>query len=222
MELHLPELHKLLAFVGASIVMLVIPGPAVLFIVARGISQGRLAAFASVLGVAVGSFVHVIAAVVGLSALLATSALAFTVVKYVGAAYLIYLGVMTLLKKRKAQVDAKIERKSLRRLFIDGIVVNVLNPKTALFFLAFLPVFADEAYFTQQALFLGAVFVVLAILSDGTYAMLSGSLGHFLRGQPRLMAAQRWVTGGIYIGLGVLTALTERSTSGAGAAASSK
>jgi threonine/homoserine/homoserine lactone efflux protein len=220
MELHLPELHKLILFMGASIVMLVIPGPAVLFIVARGISQGRLAAFASVLGVAAGSLVHVVAAVVGLSALMAGSALAFSVVKYVGAAYLIYLGVMTLLKKRQAAVNPKIERKSLRRLFVDGVVVNVLNPKTALFFLAFLPVFADEAYFAQQALFFGAVFVVLAIMSDGTYAMISGSLGHILRGQPRFLAAQRWITGSIYIGLGVLTALTERSTSGA--AASSK
>ncbi len=149
MELHLPELHKLILFIGASIVMLVIPGPAVLFIVARGISQGRLAAFASVLGVAVGSFIHVIAAVVGLSALMAGSALAFSVVKYVGAAYLIYLGVMTLLKKRTPEVNPKIERKSHRRLFVDGIVVNVLNPKTALFFLAFLPQFADPAHFTD-------------------------------------------------------------------------
>jgi threonine/homoserine/homoserine lactone efflux protein len=215
MEFHLPELHKLVLFIGASIVMLVIPGPAVLFIVARGISQGRLAAFSSVLGVAVGSFVHVIAAVVGLSALMAGSAFAFSVVKYVGAAYLIYLGVMTLLKKRQPEVNPKIERKGLRRLFVDGIVVNVLNPKTALFFLAFLPQFADPAHFTEQALLLGAVFVVLAILSDGTYAMISGSLGHFLRGQPRFLTAQRWVSGSVYIGLGVLTALADRNTGAA-------
>jgi threonine/homoserine/homoserine lactone efflux protein len=215
MELHLPELHKLILFIGASIIMLVIPGPAVLFIVARGISQGRLAAFASVLGVAVGSFIHVIAAVVGLSALMAGSALAFSVVKYVGAAYLIYLGVMTLLKKRTPEVNPKIERKSHRRLFVDGIVVNVLNPKTALFFLAFLPQFADPAHFTEQALLLGAVFVVLAILSDGTYAMISGSLGHFLRGQPRFLTAQRWVSGSVYIGLGVLTALADRNAGAA-------
>jgi threonine/homoserine/homoserine lactone efflux protein len=208
MELHLPELHKLILFVGASIVMLVIPGPAVLFIVARGISQGRLAAFASVLGVAVGSFVHVIAAVVGLSALMTGSALAFSVVKYVGAAYLIYLGVMTLLNKRQAASNPKVERKSLKRLFIDGIVVNVLNPKTALFFLAFLPQFAEPDYFAQQAFLLGAVFVGLAILSDGTYAMISGSLGQMLRGQPRFLAAQRWFTGGVFIGLGALTALS--------------
>jgi threonine/homoserine/homoserine lactone efflux protein len=219
MELHLPELHKLILFIGASIVMLVIPGPAVLFIVARGISQGRMAAFASVLGVAAGSLVHVVAAVVGLSYLLANSALAFSIVKYVGAAYLIYLGIMTLLKKRQPAVNPKIEKKSLRRLFIDGVIVNVLNPKTALFFMAFLPVFANEAHFAQQALFLGAVFVVLAILSDGTYALVSGYLGHILRGQPRFLAAQRWVTGSIFIGLGVLTALTERSTTSAAAPA---
>ena len=215
MELTLPELHKLMLFIGASIVMLVIPGPAVLFIVARGISQGRLAAFASVLGVAVGSFVHVIAAVVGLSALMAGSALAFSVIKYVGAAYLIYLGVMTLLKKRQPEVNPKVERKSLRRLFLDGIVVNVLNPKTALFFLAFLPQFADPAHFAEQALLLGAVFVVLAIMSDGIYAMISGSLGHFLRGQPRFLDAQRWVSGTVFIGLGVLTALTDRNSAAA-------
>ena len=208
MELHLPGLHNLILFMGASIVMLVIPGPAVLFIVARGISQGRLAAFASVLGVALGSLVHVVAAVVGLSALMTSSVLAFSIIKYVGAAYLIYLGVMTLLNKRQAATNPRIEKKSLRRLFVDGIVVNVLNPKTALFFLAFLPQFADPAHFTEQALFLGAVFVALAILSDGTYAMVSGSLGHMLRGQPRFMTAQRWFTGGVFIGLGALTALS--------------
>ncbi|MFM9845284.1 MAG: LysE family translocator [Dongiaceae bacterium] len=208
MELHLPELSKLLLFCGATMALLIVPGPAVLFIVARGISQGRLAAFVSVLGVALGSLVHVIAAVVGLSALVTSSVLAFSVVKYVGAAYLIYLGVVTLLKKRQTADNPQIEAKSLRRLFVDGIVVNVLNPKTALFFLAFLPQFADPAHFTEQALLLGAIFVVLAILSDGTYAMVSGSLGHVLRGQPRFMAAQRWFTGGVFIGLGALTALS--------------
>jgi len=208
MELHLPELNKLILFIGATMALLIVPGPAVLFIVARGISQGRLAAFVSVLGVAVGSLVHVIAAVIGLSALVTSSVLAFSIVKYVGAAYLIYLGVMTLLNKRQATADPKIEPKSLRRLFVDGIVVNVLNPKTALFFLAFLPQFADAAHFTEQALLLGAVFVVLAIMSDGTYAMISGSFGHILRGQPRFLTAQRWFTGGVFIGLGALTALS--------------
>ena len=146
---------------------------------------------------------------------MAGSALAFSIVKYVGAAYLIYLGVMTLLKKRQPEVNPKIEQKSLRRLFVDGIVVNVLNPKTALFFLAFLPQFAEPGHFTEQALLLGAVFVVLAILSDGSYAMVSGSLGQFLRGQPRFLTAQRWVSGSVYIGLGVLTALADRNTGAA-------
>jgi threonine/homoserine/homoserine lactone efflux protein len=216
MELHLPELHNLILFIGASIIMLVIPGPAVLFIVARGISQGRLAAFVSVLGVAAGSLVHLFAAVVGLSALFSASVLAFGAVKYVGAAYLIYLGVSTLLKRQKTVVQPQIVKRTLRRLFIDGIIVNVLNPKTALFFFAFLPQFTDDPeHVTQQLVFLGLVFTTLAILSDGVYAMVSGYLGGWLRGQPRFFTAQRWVTGSLFIGLGILTALTERSTSAA-------
>ena len=219
MEFHLPELHNIIIFIGASIAMLIVPGPAVLFIVARGISQGRLAAFASVLGVAVGSLVHVVAVAVGLSALVVGSALAFSVVKYVCAAYLIYLGISALLRKREPEFNPKIERKSHRRLFLDGIVVNVLNPKTAMFFLAIPTLLADPQYLAEQTLFFGVVFVVLAIMSDGIYALASGSLGQLLRQRPHYFSAQRWVTGSIFIGLGILTALTERNT---GAAATTK
>jgi threonine/homoserine/homoserine lactone efflux protein len=222
MELHLPEFYKLVLFVGASMALLIVPGPAVLFIVARGISQGRAAALVSMLGIACGSLVHVVAAVAGLSALFAASAMAFSVVKYVGAAYLIYLGIVTLVKKRAAVADPRIAPKSLRRLFIDGVVVNVLNPKTAFFFVAFLPQFTHPDHFAEQALLLGLVFVILGVFSDGAYALMSGLLGGWLRGQPRLMTGQRWLTGGIFIGLGVLTAFAERGPIPSGGAEAPK
>lgn len=132
---------KLYLFIIASLALLLVPGPAVLYIIGRSVSQGRPAGVASVLGIEVASLVHVTAAALGLSAILLSSALAFNVVKYLGAAYLIYLGIRTLLSKDKAPEEAAAKPDSLRRIFTQGVVVNLLNPKTALFFFAFLPQF---------------------------------------------------------------------------------
>ncbi len=158
-------------FLGAAFVLLVVPGPAVLYIVARSIDQGRLAGGVSALGVGLGNLVHVLAAVVGLSAILASSAIAFGVVKYLGAAYLVYLGVRRLLDHNDREPVVG-EHRGLRRVFSQGIVVAVLNPKTALFFLAFLPQFIDASrgVVWEQALVLGLTFVVLGICTDSVYA----------------------------------------------------
>lgn len=197
-------------FVLASLALLVVPGPAVLYIVARSVSQGRLAGVVSAAGVQVGASVHIVAAALGLSAVLLSSALAFNVVKYLGAAYLIYLGVRQWLARELATGEMAVQPESLRRIFAQGVVVNVLNPKTALFFFAFLPQFVDPASgnVAAQVLLLGLLFVTLAVINDGAYALLAGSLGNWLRGNRRFWAGQRLFAGAVYVGLGVTTALS--------------
>jgi len=197
-----------LLFLGASLVLLLTPGPAVLYIVARSVEQGRLGGLVSVLGVGLGNFAHVVAAAVGVSALIAASALAFSILKYLGAAYLIWLGIRTL-RAPVAPVTLKIEGKPLRRLFSDGALVAALNPKTALFFLAFLPQFITPAAGAVwlQILLLGCSFVLLGLSTDGLYALAAGSLRDLFRNSVRVLRVQKLVSGTIYIGLGLVTAL---------------
>jgi threonine/homoserine/homoserine lactone efflux protein len=187
----------------------VIPGPAVLYIVTRSIDQGRSAGVASVLGIHTGSLVHVAAAAAGLSALVVSSAVAFSVVKYAGAAYLVILGVRKLLERDHVDLDLEVApARSLRRIYVQGIVVNVLNPKTALFFLAFLPQFVDveRGAVWSQMVVLGFAFIALGMLSDGTYAFVAARAGRLLRSSRRFRTTQRYVSGGIYIGLGAVAA----------------
>jgi threonine/homoserine/homoserine lactone efflux protein len=206
----LPDAGTLSIFIFASLALLVIPGPAVLYIVARSIDQGRSAGLASVLGVTVGSAVHIAAAALGLSAILMRSGTAFEIVKYAGAAYLIILGVRKLIE-REVLLDASLPRRTRHlAIFRQGVVVNVLNPKTALFFFAFLPQFAspDRGSVGVQVLLLGAIFLIIALVSDGTYALLSARVGTLLRANLGFIRAQRWFAGIVYIALGLLTALT--------------
>lgn len=197
-------------FLVASFVLVVTPGPAVLYIVARSIDQGRLAGLVSVLGVGVGTLFHVAAAALGLSALLVSSALAFNIVKYLGAAYLIYLGLHALLSKDEPVSTHTVEPQRLARIFRQGVVVNVLNPKTALFFFAFLPQFIDPAagWVAGQVMVLGIILVTMGTCSDGIYALLAGMLGTWLRSNLAVVRAQRYFAGSIYIALGVMTAFT--------------
>jgi threonine/homoserine/homoserine lactone efflux protein len=206
----MPDSSSLAVFLLAALALLLIPGPAVLYIVARSVDQGRSAGLASVVGVGLGSMVHVVAAALGLSALLVQSAVAFSTVKYLGAAYLIYLGVRRLLDRDDTIVLAEGSDRSLREVFVQGIWVNILNPKTALFFFAFLPQFVtvDGAPVGLQILFLGALFVTLGILTDGVYAVAAGGLGSWLKRRPGIVTAQRWFAGGIFISLGIATALS--------------
>ena len=214
--LPLPDATSLGIFVVAALVLLLTPGPAVLYIVARSIDQGRRAGLVSMLGVHAGTLAHVVAAAAGVSALLAVSAAAFSAVKYLGAAYLVYLGIRKLLDHERVGGDNRVAGARLRRAFLDGVVVNVLNPKTALFFLAFLPQFADvsRGHVGAQILGLGAIFVALGLITDGGYALTAGAAAAWLRRHGGLAARGRWVSGGMYIGLGVAAALTssQRST----------
>ena len=203
------DMASLTIFVLAALALLLMPGPAVLYIVARSIDQGRMAGIVSTLGIALGSAVHVLFAALGLSALLMQSALAFSVVKYLGAAYLVFLGIRTFLSKTELGTMQPTQRMNYSRIFTQGFIVNLLNPKTALFFFAFLPQFVDPARgsVTLQIMILGIIFVSMAIVSDSMYALIAGTAGEFLSGSERIARAQKYLAGTIYISLGVTTAL---------------
>lgn len=204
------ESSQLYLFLIASLALLITPGPAVLYIVARSINQGRMAGIVSVLGVETANFFHASAAALGLSALLVSSALAFDVVKYLGAAYLIYLGIRKLLARQEEAPEQVTKRESLSRIYSQGFVVNLLNPKTALFFFAFLPQFvtASNGRVTLQMFLLGIMFVVMALITDGCYAFVSSSIANQLKDNQGFARNQRYFTGLIYIGLGVVTAFS--------------
>jgi threonine/homoserine/homoserine lactone efflux protein len=200
----MPDASSLLLFAIAAFALAVVPGPAVLYIVAQSVDQGRLAGFVSALGIAAGSLVHVTAATIGLSSLLASSSTAFTVVKYAGAVYLIVLGIRRLLTKELAEDEIMRAPRSRRHLFANGVVVNVLNPKTALFFLAFLPQFVDPAAGspTLEIFALGMIFTLIALASDSTWALLAGTVGGWLKRSRWYLGVKRWVTGLVFVGLG--------------------
>lgn len=204
----MPTLDSLAVFAVASAVLILIPGPAVLYIVARSVHQGRKAGIVSALGVEIGSMVHIVGAALGLSAILVSSSMAFSVVKFAGAAYLIYLGIRTLLTREAATEEVAITPMKLRRLFGQGVIVNVLNPKVALFFFAFFPQFVDpnRGSIALQTLVLGVVFCVVGTALDCTWALLAGTAGSRLKGNVHFLRRQRLVTGAIYLGLGVTTA----------------
>jgi threonine/homoserine/homoserine lactone efflux protein len=193
----------------AALALLVIPGPSVLYIVFQSAEQGRRVGLASVAGIHLGTLVHVAAASAGLSALIVASSLAFSVVKYAGAAYLVYLGIRKLLE-RDAETRVEREREPLRRALVRGVIVNVLNPKTALFFLAFLPQFVapDRGGVWSQALVLGFVFVGLGLVTDSLYSLAAGTVGGLLQ---RRRNAVRYGSGIVFIALGATAALAKRT-----------
>jgi threonine/homoserine/homoserine lactone efflux protein len=206
----MPDPSRLALFVGAALLLLVVPGPSVLYIVTQSVSHGRRAGMASVAGITTGTLVHIAAATIGLSALLASSALAFDVVKYLGAAYLILVGIRRLGGLEQDDHAEAPRRRSLGRLYRQGIVVNTLNPKTALFFLAFLPQFVDSTRGAAwaQILLLGLLFAGLGFLSDGVWALVAGTLGERLRSSRRFPQVQRYVSGSVFVGLGAVAAFS--------------
>jgi threonine/homoserine/homoserine lactone efflux protein len=204
------DLSTLMIYVTATLLLLATPGPAVLYIVTRSIDQGRIAGIVSAFGVGTGTMFHVAAASLGLSTILVSSALAYSVMKYLGAAYLIYLGVRKLMEKSELEQSELGEQKGLSQIFTQGVIVNILNPKTALFFFAFLPQFVDPNRGTvaPQVMFLGLLFVVLGILSDSVYALLAGTAGQWLKNSTAFLRGQRYFAGTIYMVLGLVTALS--------------
>jgi|SRR4030095_7979436 threonine/homoserine/homoserine lactone efflux protein len=206
----MPSWSTLSLFITTASILVFMPGPNTLYIIARSIQQGRIAGIISSLGVQTGTWFHIVTAAFGVSALLLTSAIAFNVVKYAGAAYLIYIGVKTFLSRREKAGPEQIKPDKWSRIFYQGILVQLLNPKTALFFFSFLPQFVDveKGAVSTQILFLGGVLLVLGSTSDLIYALLAGGVGHVLRGNSKFLRAQRYFAGSIYIGLGLTAALT--------------
>jgi threonine/homoserine/homoserine lactone efflux protein len=211
----MPPAGTLGLFAVAALALIVVPGPAVLYIVAQSIDGGRRAGLVSALGVATGGLVHVTAAAIGLSALLVSSATAFTVVKVAGAAYLIGVGLVTLLRRPGDPELAAPRERRLRRIYAQGVVVNVLNPKTALFFLAFLPQFVDPdlGAVGTQIVVLGLLFVVLAVTSDSLWALAAGTASGWLRTSRPFPSIRRYLSGTVFVGLGIVAAGTRRAHS---------
>jgi threonine/homoserine/homoserine lactone efflux protein len=211
-----PDPSTIAAFGLASFLLLIIPGPAVIYILNRSVSDGREAGLAAVAGLELGNLVHVLAAAVGLSAVLATSATAFNAVKWLGAGYLVFVGVRTLMQPAP-QIETDRAAVSVHRAFGQGVVVNILNPKVALFFVSFLPQFIRPAdgHAGLQALVLGLVFVLIGCVTDTCYSLLASSLRHVLLRGRTLPIVRRWVAGSVFIGLGLMA-----STASVGASSS--
>jgi threonine/homoserine/homoserine lactone efflux protein len=205
----LPTVSTLAVFAATAVVLLVIPGPAVLYIVSQSVEHGRRAGLIATLGVHAGTLVHITAAALGLSAILVSSAAAFTAVKLGGAAYLVYFGVRALLGREDGAAPAERREAETGRILRQGALVNVTNPKTAIFFFAFLPQFVDTSRGAVggQIALLGVTFMLLGLVTDGLWALLSGTAAGWVRARPGYRRAQRLVTGTVFIGLGLATAL---------------
>lgn len=200
----LPTGATLLVFAAASLGILVLPGPSVVYVVTRGVEQGPAAGLLAMLGLETGALLHAVGASAGLATVLASSSTAFATVRYAGAAYLLCLAYTQLRGAREAARDEGGHRRSSRwRLYRDGVLVDLLNPKTSLFFLAFLPQFVDDSHGSAGArmLVLGSCFVLLAALCDSTYAVLGGWLGKRARSSPRLRTHVGWASGLVYVTL---------------------
>lgn len=202
---------NLILFLTASLALIATPGQDNIYILTRGIAQGRRAALVSAWGVCLGLLVHTMFAAVGLSALLTQSAVAFSVVKWAGAAYLVYLGVRTLLSRDSfAPSGEKMPAAGLGKVFWQGVASNVLNPKVALFFLSFLPQFVSADASNAQFLLFGLLFALLALVVTSAIALFSGALGDWIGSRPAFAGALRWFTGSVLVGLGLRLALTDR------------
>ena len=207
----MPELDVLASFTIASLALLVVPGPAVVYIINRGMVDGRRVALASVLGLTAGNFAHALLAGAGISALLVTSSAAFNAVKWLGVAYLVGTGLRTLTSNSQ-RLELAGQSIDARRAFRQGVTVNVLNPKVALFFLAFLPQFVDQSQANREfsTLLFGSIFVGLGLITDSVYALVSSSLKDSLLNDRTLGFFRRWISGTVFIALGVIAATVSR------------
>ena len=208
----MPDLPTLLIFLAATLALNLTPGPDMLYVMARGIGQGRMAGVVSALGIGGGTLVHTVAVALGLSTLLVSVPALYEVIRYGGAAYLLYLGIRTLTSREKMRLETEQPRQSLSRIFRQGVITNVLNPKVALFFIAFLPQFADPARgsVTWQLLMLGLLFNLSGTTVNTLVGLLSGYLGAKLKERPTFWRVQRWFTGGVFVALAARLAIPEK------------
>lgn len=206
------SLSTLIAYIAVVLGFVFIPGPATLLTVARATSSGTRVGVSTGAGVAAGDVFHTVMAMVGISAIIATSAALFSIVKYIGAAYLVYLGIRAIIEKRPTNAAAGAVAISAGKAFRQAVLTEVLNPKTALFFLAFLPQFVrpENGSVMLQLMTLGVIFVLLGLFSTVIFAVSAGGLGKFLRRNPSVVKWQGKVVGGIFCALGVRLALQQR------------
>ena len=204
-----PAFSTYAVFLTTAIVLLLVPGPAVLYVVTRSIEMGRSGGLASVAGITTGTVAYVALAAAGLSSLILASTVAFDVVKYAGAAYLFLLGVRRLLGRGLERPGEEAVPRTRRRAYTQGVVVNLTNPKTVVFVFAFLPQFVDpDAHHPWlQVIVLGLSFALLGFLSDSMYALAAGTVADRLRGSAGIARVQRWFGGGVLVGLGILAAV---------------
>jgi threonine/homoserine/homoserine lactone efflux protein len=204
-----PSLSTYAVFLATAMALLLVPGPAVLYVVTRSIEMGRGGGLASVAGITTATFTHVALAAAGLSSLLLASRVAFDFVRYVGAAYLLLLGVRRLLGRGLEEAGDAHAPQTRRRAYTQGVVVNLTNPKTIVFVFAFLPQFVDPHahHAWLQVLALGLSFALLGCLSDSMYALAAGTVADRLRGSAGIARVQRWLGGGVLVGLGILAAV---------------
>jgi threonine/homoserine/homoserine lactone efflux protein len=205
----MPSSSTYVVFLATAIALLLVPGPAVLYVVTRSIEMGRGGGLASVAGITTGTIAYVALAALGLSSLLLASTAAFDAVRFAGAAYLVFLGVWRLLGRGLAEADAEAAPRTRRRAYMQGILVNLTNPKTIVFVFAFLPQFVDPdaRHAWLQVLVLGLSFCLLGFLSDSMYALAAGTVADRLRGSTGIARVQRWFGGGVLVGLGILAAV---------------
>jgi threonine/homoserine/homoserine lactone efflux protein len=206
------HLNTLATYIPIVLGFVFIPGPATLLTIARAASSGTKAGIATGTGIAVGDLIHTFTATVGISAILSASATLFSIIKYIGAAYLIYLGTKAILEKSPASAAAPLAQASIGKVFRQAVLTELFNPKTALFFLAFLPQFVrpENGFVTLQLATLGILFVLLGLLSTIVYAACAARMGHFLRRNPTVLKWQGKIVGSIYCALGIRVALQER------------
>jgi threonine/homoserine/homoserine lactone efflux protein len=202
----MPSSSTYAVFLATAIVLLLVPGPAVLYVVTRSIEMGKSGGLASVAGITTGTIVYIALAAAGLSSLLLASTVAFDAVRYIGAAYLFLLGVRRLLGRGLDELGAEAAPRTRRRAYAQGIFVNLTNPKTIVFIFAFLPQFVDPGASQAwlQVLVLGVSFALLGCLSDSMYALAAGTVSDRLRGSAGIAGVQRWFGGGVLVGLGIL------------------
>jgi threonine/homoserine/homoserine lactone efflux protein len=205
----MPSSSTYAVFLATAIALLLVPGPAVLYVVTRSIEMGRGGGLASVAGITTGTVAYVALAAAGLSSLLLASTAAFDAVRFAGAAYLVFLGVRRLLGRGVDEADAEAVPRTRRRAYVQGILVNLTNPKTIVFVFAFLPQFVDPDAHQPwlQVLVLGLSFCLLGFLSDSMYALAAGTVADRLRGSAGIARVQRWFGGGVLVGLGILAAV---------------
>ena len=209
----MPEKTAFATFLVAALMLNLAPGPDMLYLIGRSLGQGRRAGVLSALGIFTGCLVHIVAAAVGIAALLRSSPVAFDVVRYAGAGYLIYLGVRMLANKPQLPADANLPLQPLHRIFYQGVITNILNPKVAMFFLAFLPQFVDpgRGSVAAQIVLLGMIFDIGGTLVNLCIALAAGALGDRLRGSRRTANMQRWLAGSVFLALGARLALARRA-----------